>query len=37
MVKYLKRSKIEGKILLASRNEDYEDIEIPTDSISAML
>jgi len=37
MVKYIKRSKTEGHILLTSRNEDYEDIEMPVESIRAIL
>jgi phage repressor protein C with HTH and peptisase S24 domain len=37
MVKYLKKSSIKGNVLLTSRNEDYEDIEMPVDSIRAIL
>ncbi len=37
MVKYLKQSKIKGNVLLTSRNEDYEDIEIPVKSIRSIL
>ncbi|WP_051590653.1 S24 family peptidase [Flavobacterium daejeonense] len=37
MVKYLKRSTIEGNVLLTSRNEDYEDIEMPVSSIRSIL
>ncbi len=37
MIKIMKRSKIEGNILLVSKNEEFEDIEMPIDSIKAIL
>lgn len=37
MVKYLKRSTIVENVLLTSRNEDYEDIEMPVNSIRSIL
>jgi|AntDeeMinimDraft_5_1070356.scaffolds.fasta_scaffold01858_17 hypothetical protein len=37
MVKYLRQSKKKGNVLLTSRNEDYEDIEMPINSIRTIL
>lgn len=37
MVKYLKKSTIIGNVLLTSRNSDYQDIEMPIDTIRAIL
>ena len=37
MAKYLKRFKIEGNVLLTSRNKDYEDLEMPVSSIRSIL
>ncbi len=37
MVRYLKKSQIKGNVLLTSKNDEFEDIEIPVTSIKSIL
>ena len=37
MIRYLKKSQIKGNVLLTSKNDEFEDIEIPVKSIKSIL